>query len=152
MSPKRWSAAMVPFAVLLFCGCSSAGAPAGDGDPAESDITSGKTALEGDACSTDVGTQKKCEKGLVCALPMGAPISQHTAGVCKKAPSGACAGKTLPACPRICTGDEHAGADCKAGDQCGSSIGDSCTCGNDGKLACTPHPPLGPHCNLVCLP
>jgi hypothetical protein len=140
MISTRW----VVLAALLACGgCSSSAAPASDDgtDPMEQDIKSGTTALEDEACGA-----KKCETGLVCAK------TSDGGGVCRKAPSGACQGKVLPACPRACTTDEHAGAMCgKAGDVCGNSIGDTCTC-QGGTFACVVHAPLGPHCNLVCLP
>ncbi len=137
MISTRW----LTLAALLFCACSSAAQSTADGqDPEEQDITSGKDALEGEACGA-----KKCENGLVCAKK-----ADGSASVCKKAPSGACAGKILPACPRACNTDDHAGAACKGGDACGSAIGDSCKCAG-GTFACTPHPPQGPHCNLVCL-
>jgi hypothetical protein len=142
MISNRWLSVVAPVAVLLFCGCSSADAPMADGqDPDEQDIKSGKNALEGEACGA-----KQCTKGLVCAK------KDDGSGVCKKAPSGACVGKSLPACPRACKGDETAGATCsKDGDVCGDSIGDKCTC-SGGTFQCVVHQPLGPHCNMVCLP
>ena len=43
-----------------------------------------KTAAEGEACGDDVAIRKKCASGLTCVLPAGAPISEHTAGTCRK--------------------------------------------------------------------
>lgn len=64
----------------------------------------------------------------------------------------ACAGVTLPPCPRECTNFPETGT-CTPGDKCrltGSKIGDECSCGAGGTWSCSPHPPLGPGCNLVC--
>jgi len=127
-------------ALLLFCGCSSGDQPTADGeDDYEQDIKSGKSALEDEPCDT-----KKCTKGLVCA-------KSDDGKVCKKAPSGACTGKELPACPRACKGDDRAGETCKGSDKCGNAIGDTCHCSGS-TWQCTVHAPLGPHCNMVCLP
>lgn len=140
MISKRWLSALAPVAVLLFCGCSSAADPVADGqDEDEQDIKTGKNALEDESC-----VSKTCTKGLVCA-------KSDSGKVCKKAPSGACAGKVLPACPRACKGDETAGEACKGSDVCGNAIGDTCHC-DGGKWSCVVHAPAGPHCNMVCLP
>lgn len=64
----------------------------------------------------------------------------------------ACAGVTLPPCPRECTTFPETGS-CTPGDECrlaGSKIGDECSCGAGGTWTCSPHPPLGTGCNLVC--
>ncbi len=129
--------------------------PSGEDDASEeADIKAGKVVGENELCGSDVAIQKRCKKGLICARRLGGPISEHTPGICKKAPTGACASKTnLPACPERCIEGEGPGKPCYAGKVCGNSIGDTCTCAAPSfTFNCTVHAPLGPGCNLTCLP
>lgn len=80
----------------------------------------------------------------------GKPAVHCTGGFCKTS-FDPCAGVTLPACPRECTTFPETGA-CTNGDKCravGSKIGDECSCSGN-TWSCSPHPPLGMGCNLVC--
>ncbi len=135
---------------LTVTACAVGDEPLSAGEQEEADIKSGKLALENELCGSDVAIRKTCKAGLVCARRMGAPISEHTAGICKKPAGGDCVHVDLPACPEACGPEEVAGAACFEGKVCGNEIGDTCRCAK-GAFQCTVHAPLGAGCNLVCL-